>query len=529
MKKTENFMTFSTLTKTYRLNIYILTLINTLVSVLALSFAYFSKDLIDNINMGSYDRFFRFAIILSLIMVLNVLSQALSSYLMSKYSQQVILKLKSDVFNHLMHSTYEHRQKYHSGKLRNILESDINLIGESVISLIPRATAQIIRFVGAFAILTMIDLFFSVIFFSLGLILFILSRLIAKAIKLRHQRLQESLDHERSFTQEALENIEVIQSFEGEDKIVDLQHSYQHDVLKQTISKHKFNILTTSGVTIFFAFGYAFTLIYGGYQLQFGLSIGYLVAMMQLIQHVQTPISSLTRLYPIYQSSKVSIKRVNELYLLPIETDQKNQFKSFDFIEAKNVSFSYDNHKVFNHLNFIIKPNDFILIKGPSGTGKSTLFKLLLGFIKPTSGYIKLNDEMQINEKSRSLFSYVPQDHLILSGSIKDNLNLFESHGDNKLDDALNKVSLTDEHIDINTLLQEKGKGLSIGQIQRLAIARALLRDAPILLLDEATSALDKETEILIINHLKTLKDKTIIFISHRDLPESLFTKIINI
>ncbi|MFA6801084.1 MAG: ABC transporter ATP-binding protein [Acholeplasmataceae bacterium] len=258
--------------------------------------------------------------------------------------------------------------------------------------------------------------------------------------------------------------------------------------------------------------------------------------MIELVSYLQSPFSGLSLLYPKYQNTLASLDRLNNIQALPLEDQTPITIHDFKTLLLKDVSFSYQQEKVLSNINMTINKNQIVLIKGASGAGKTTLFKLLLGFIKPQSGSITINDKngtFLISENTRSLFSYVPQDHMILSGTIKENLNLFCEHSDELLYQVLKDVALDDvisKHpLKLNMMLQEKGKGLSEGQVQRLAIARALLENAPVLLLDEITSSLDKDTEEKLIEHLKHLKNHTIIMISHHDLPNELFDQIITI
>ncbi len=537
MKKVKKIDFFKKMLQKYKGKIIILSIISTFASILALIFAFFSKDLIDGITAGHTDRFIFFAILLSTLLILNTISQALSNWFQTKFGQLVIKSLKSDVYEHIIKSTHESRASYHSGKLMTLLENDIDIAGSGIVTILPKAIFYIVRFTGAFILLIIIDPIFSSVFLALGIVLFIASRVLAPHMKKRHMILQQAKDMERSFTQESIENIDVIQGFQAEHKMASSQLDRQNQIYEKTLSKTQLNILTSSGINLFFAFGYAFALIYGGYQLQFGLSVGYLIAIIQLIQHLQSPFSGLSILYPQYQSALASLERINLVKTLPFETYTKNQPTDFKAMTSDNISFSYNNHKVIDNLSFTIKKNQSILVKGPSGAGKSTLLKLMLSFIKPDEGELSIIDQNNkksiISHNSRSLYSYVPQDNLILSGTIRDNLNLFHQFSDQEIEKVLKDVSLYDDiyqhPLNIDNTLQEKGKGLSEGQIQRLAIARALLKNAPILLLDEITSSLDRDTEMKLINHLKTLENKTIIMITHHHLPDNMFDQVIEI
>lgn len=522
--------------KPYRHKVICLSIISVFVSAVALIFAFYSKDLIDEVMNGNIRQFVFFAILLSILLVSNMIFQALLSWFQATYSNDALIVYKSELYSHLLKTTIPDIHKYHSGALMNHLEDDCQIASDGLITIIPRFVFLITRFLGAFILLVIIEYRFALIFLSLGIILVLLSRWIAPHIRKRHITFQQKKDLERSFTQESLENIEVIKSFQAEQKMSFTQQLKQTHVNDAYMQKTKLTILSSSGMNLFFAFGFGFALIYGGYQLQFGLTIGYLIAMIELIQHLQSPFSGFALLYPKYQQTLASIERIDALKKLSLESLETKNIKNFMSLHIDNIDFSYQQKPIFNDFSMTINKHELILISGPSGVGKTTLFKLLLGYEKPQKGMINVIDMehmISIDASTRSLFSYVPQDHMILSGTLKENLNLYHTYEDDKLIQVLKDVMLYDEvmkhPLKLDMMLKEKGRGLSIGQIQRLAIARALLKDAPILLLDEVTSALDVETEMRPISHLKSLKKKTVILITHHTLPDTLFDQHIKL
>jgi ABC-type multidrug transport system fused ATPase/permease subunit len=288
---------------------------------------------------------------------------------------------------------------------------------------------------------------------------------------------------------------------------------------------------------VFFAFGYAFAIIFGAYRLQYGLSVGSLLAMIQLVQHIQSPFSGISLLIPKYYQVVASTER---LMVIDDYKEEKiinhydiSQFKS---IKISNLSFAYGEKEVIKDLSFELNQSELMHLKGDSGKGKTTCLKLILGLMKPQNGSISIlngNTEIRVTHETRSFFSYVPQENFILSGTIKENLNLYQTYDDDKLFEVLKICALYDEiktlPDGLNTHLGERGKGLSEGQIQRLAIARALLKDAPVLLLDEITSALDQKTEEKILKQIKEMTDKAVILVSHRPLDQNIISKIVTL
>ena len=219
----------------------------------------------------------------------------------------------------------------------------------------------------------------------------------------------------------------------------------------------------------------------------------------------------------------------------PLLEDKLNALKSdFEQIEIKDVAFSYGGEDILKNSTLNIERNKITAITGESGSGKSTLFKLFLGLYEASEGSLTFNGTTPIDASTRAMFSYVPQGNMILSFSIKDNLTLC----DNTItDEEIKKATVAADIYDFimtlpdgfDTVLSERGAGLSEGQIQRISIARALLFDAPILLLDESTSALDEQTETTVLTNIKNMTDKTVIFITHRGTSISVCDSIIHV
>jgi len=270
-------------------------------------------------------------------------------------------------------------------------------------------------------------------------------------------------------------------------------------------------------------------MIYGAYGIyNKTLTYGSLVALIQIVSYFESPLSALSSLLSRYASYKVSEKRIQEIF--DIEEDCKqNELNDFDEIVIDNISFKYDK-EIYKDYSLTIKKGERFFIKGPSGIGKTTLFNLLLGFIKPSKGsiYILRDGKKYDVSECRKLFSYVSQENILFSGTIKENIHLFVPNAtDEQIINALKIACIYDEletkEDKLNTVLKERGSGLSLGQIQRILLAICLLKDRPILLLDEFTSALDKNIEDQIITNLISC-NKTMIIITHRliELPNSV-------
>ena len=288
-----------------------------------------------------------------------------------------------------------------------------------------------------------------------------------------------------------------------------------------------FAIIGSAGILSVLNITYIAALIYGAimlYKFPEMFSYGTLVSLLQLVNYFETPFTSLSHLLNKYYAFNVSKSRIQKVFDLKEEIVED---KSFDFekIVFDNVSFNYDK-KVIKNFSCTINKDDLVIIKGRSGIGKSTIINLLLGFIKPQSGIIYFIDttgnKIMVSSNTRNKFSYVPQEVIMFSGTIRENIKLFVNNKtDEEIVSALKLSCIYDEIMQmpkgLDNVLSERGQGLSLGQIQRILIAIAILKDNDILLLDEFTSALDKNVEAKIVNNMLTL-NKTIIMISHRAL-----------
>ncbi|MFP4078860.1 MAG: ATP-binding cassette domain-containing protein, partial [Candidatus Izemoplasmataceae bacterium] len=334
------------------------------------------------------------------------------------------------------------------------------------------------------------------------------------------------------YLQETLAHTTLIKAFQAEDYSEQRLDEHQSEFLRATMSKHRLTLFAAMALNIFFAGGYAFAIIYGGLQMHEGtLMVGSLVAIIQLIQYMQSPFSGLSSLMPKYYSLLASGERLMAMEAMPKEPSETARFEGeFQTLRCESLYFRYEDAWILKGLNVEIPRGAFVHIKGASGIGKTTFFKLLLGLVEPDEGSITIrigDHEYPLGTATRSLFTYVPQTPMILSGTIKENI-AFNKEGVTleEVREAARIAAIDDDIMNLdkayNTLLSEQGKGLSEGQLQRLALARAVLRDAPIVLLDEVTSALDEKTERTVLENLKTLTDKTCLIISHRPMRKPL-------
>ena len=290
------------------------------------------------------------------------------------------------------------------------------------------------------------------------------------------------------------------------------------------------SLITNTGVSVMYYGAGFLALCWCSHRMLLGqMSFGSLTAVIQLVNQLQMPLVNLSGVLPKYVAMTASAERLMELDAIqgepPVSVQTPEEmYREMSAIGAKHVSFCYDRDRVLKDASFELPKGAFAVITGPSGIGKSTILKLLMGVFRPEDGELYLDQGekcLTLDRSTRRLFAYVPQGNLLLSGTLRNNLTIVKPEAtEEELERAL-YVSGMDTYVSqlpwgLDTLLGEGGEGLSEGQAQRLAIARAVLGDAPILLLDECTSALDEATERMVLQRLRELPGRTCIAVTHR-------------
>ena len=438
------------------------------------------------------------------------------------------------IFERLLLSDWKSLKSFHTGNLINRIERDVNDIVTFLTEHIPNLLTTCVQFLGAFLFLFWMDSTLAcIIVFILPFFLLCSKLYIRKMRQLTHD-VRDTESKIQSIIQESLQHTLIIKTLERAENILQRLRGCQSSLHKQVIHKTQYATLSSGLLNLGFAAGYLTTFIWGVTSLQQGLiTYGALLAFIQLVGQIQGPVRTLSRFIPIFISSFTATERIMELEQIPLEPgeDKKHRFSTPAGIQIENINFAYSttSRQIFNDFSFNFPPNSITAILGETGSGKTTLIRLLLALSSPTEGNIKIYDHQgnlfPCHPSTRCNFSYVPQGNTLLSGTIRENLLLGNPNaGEEEMYKALQTAgadfvrSLPDQ---LDAKCGELGDGLSEGQAQRISIARALLKDSPILLLDEATSALDAETEKTVLkNIIQSEKNRTLIFVTHR--PEVL-------
>ena len=531
--------------KNQRWKMALLIIANAVFSVMSVLFAFCIREIIDSVTKSpaNMDRFTLFAILICGIVILQFLFRVLINGLSEHIRGKLEMEYRAHTFSKILTKKHDKITAYHSGELMNRLTSDVSVVADGVSSIVPTIVSAVARLVSAVIALIMLDWVFAVAFSVAGILVFAIISVLRTKLKSLHKKVQETDGKTRSFMQECIENLLAVKVFAVNGKIERQADQLQKENFKTKMVRKNYSVLGHSAHQFVFSAGYLFALLYGGLRVIYtGLSYGSLSAILQLVNNVQVPFASLSTVLPKYYSMIASAERLMEIE--DVEDEDVNQFvdknelySKLTTINVDNVQFSYDRDSVLKDASLIINKGDFVMIEGTSGIGKSTLIKLLLGVYPINAGKIYLNTsdgDIQLDSATRTLFSYVPQGNMLFSGTLKDNVTFIkEDATEQEIERAL-KISCADEFVSalpngLMTKVGESGVGLSEGQIQRIAIARAILCDAPIILLDEATSALDEQTEGKVLDNLKTIDGVTLIIVSHKKAASNICNRIIRV
>jgi len=516
--------------------ILFLTFVSILSAVFGVLFALGSKSVIDSAIAGNRADFIRACVRQAAVIVGILTCSILSRHLRDRIHANLDKDWKKELLHGILHSDYSAASKYHSGELINRLNNDVRILDDGLVSLLPNICSMITKLVVAFTVLTTLTPMFAVLLLTAGFLVVIVTSFLRRRLKALHKKVSEADGKVSSILQETLEKLLVVQamdiSFEMERR-VGIQLENRFDLYRK---RKNISLVANSCVSImFYVAGFA-ALVWCSVGILGGtITYGTLTAVTQLVNQLQNPIVGLSGLLPQYISMSAAAERLQELDQLPATVEYRQEdphdlYARMRGIAGNDLCFTYDRDSILDHANFFVKKGHFYAITGPSGTGKSTLLKLMLGVYSPSNGNIFVDTEdyhIPLDRSTRRLFAYVPQGNILFSGTIRENLLVIKPDATEEEIQQAVYASAMDLYLPqlpngLDTLLGEAGAGLSEGQAQRLSIARAVLGGAPILLLDECTSALDVETEALVLQRLRELKNKTCIAVTHRPAAENI-------
>ena len=505
-------------------------------SLFLVLFALGSSGVIDGATSGNTQAFRAACVRQTGIILGGMLCLFLLRHLHERLRADLERDWKKRLLHGLLHGEYAQVRRYHSAELLNRMNNDVSRVNEGVLAVIPGAAAMVTRLVAAVTVLGVLDARFTMIIALIGGIMITATGLLRRHLKELNKKVSEHDGKVSAFLQEIMEKLLMVQAMDVSQEVenrADVLLDQRYGIQRK---RKNVSLLTNTGVSLIYYGAGFFALVWcGGRLLEGSMSFGSLMAVIQLVNQLQAPFVNLSGVLPKYVAMCASAERLMEIeeiqgdYHAP-EEDADSLYAEMRELRAEGIRFSYDREAILDGADFALPKGSFAVITGPSGIGKSTLLKLLLGIYQPDSGALLIQGaerRVTVSRSTRRLFAYVPQGNLLLSGTLRENLTIVNPDAtEEAIADAL-YVSTMDEFAaglpqGLDTVLGENGLGLSEGQAQRLAIARAIVSNAPILLLDECTSALDEATEAKVMMRIKALPDRTCIAVTHRPAAVSL-------
>lgn len=526
--------------KRYIPAVLLVAVFTSVVALSAIFLAFVSKGILDVATGDGTGSFKLYAILLAVLVFLQIALSGFDVVLKAYVNGKLTISLRNSLFSRITRRKFAETSLYHSGDILNRFTSDVDVLVSGILNIIPSVASMLTKIIGGMWALILLEPKIALLVIGLGLVVPALGRIINRKFKQLHKDCQKSEGESRSFMQECFENMVVVKTFVSEAPITKKLNQLFKKNFRLKLSRSVISMVTHLGMYSFFTLGYYAVLLWGAGQIKNEvMSYGTLMAFLQLFNQLRAPLQNVSGIIPQYYSVIASAERLIELEegeqdLAPAEdvllADLK---KNFSTLNVNGVTFGYNSEVILKDCKFTAKRGQITAITGESGSGKSTIFKILLGLYEPKSGNITIDGRV-LDTSLRGLFAYVPQGNLLLSGTIRENITLCD---DSVSEEEIIKVAKTAEIYDIiesmpeglDTMLAERGAGLSEGQIQRISLARALLTDAPILLLDEATSALDEATETRVLSNIREFSDKTILFVTHRNTSLKVCDKIIHV
>ena len=531
-------------------NILWLMIVQALNGASGVLYALLLRNIVDNAVEGDKNGFKLNVLYIILLVLAQVAMRAIIRWLeeLSRASLENLFKQR--LLNNILTKDFGTVNAVHSGEWLNRLTNDTVVVAQNSVEILPGLAGMVVKMVSAMVMMIVLDYRFALVLLPVGIVLFFATYGFRKVLKKLHKNIQERDGKLRVFLQERLGSMMMIRSFAAEEQTeaeaLDKMSDHKGSRMKRVRFSNLCNIGFQTGMQGMYVGG----VIYCGYGILTGaISYGTLTAITQLISQIQSPFANITGYLPKFYAMTASAERLMEIEAFendsdvqPMDIDATLEYYRNDFtaMGLENAEFAYypsgesvrqlskdSMPVVLKGISVEIQKGQYVAFTGHSGCGKSTVLKLLMCIYKLDGGrrYITDNAENtdELTAKFHRLFAYVPQGNQLMSGIIREVVCFADKNGlhdDERINNAL-KIACADEFVselddDVDTLLGERGTGLSEGQMQRIAIARAIYSKCPILLLDEATSALDEATERKVLENLKKMTDKTVVIVTHR-------------
>ena len=511
------------------------TIIGIISSTLGLVSSVASKYMIDIITGYQFEKLWLVAVIMVSSMVVSLLFTSLVNRYSTKLSIYVNNDMQADIFDRIIDADWLSISQFENGDILNRFNNDVNIVASNAVSWLPNLIIYVYSIAATLAVILYYDATMALIALLSAPILLLSGRYLMRKNSEYRRKVLEVNSKLMNYEVETFYNFDTIKSFGVMEHYSKGLRGWQERFKQTNLAYNLFTIKTNIGMSVlsagvsFLAFGYCLFRLWTG-----DILYGTMTLFLEQRSKLSNQFSNLVRIIPGMLNSAVSARRIRELVELPREvhmpeqSERMRQAAQHGFtVQLEHVNFAYiQEHRVLTDSNFIASPGEIVALVGPSGEGKTTMLRMILGLLHPNQGTAQLvtqdGETVPIHADTRRYFSYVPQGNTLMSGTIADNLRVVkEDATEEEIKQAL-ETACAWEFVQkmpdgIHSLLGTRGRGVSEGQAQRISIARAVLRDAPILLLDEATSALDVATERQVLrNIMHRHPNKTCIVTTHR-------------
>ncbi len=522
----------------YKLQIALYVIVGLISTAMGLGVNVASKNLIDSVVSHNNDTIFMSALLAVGLGITQILVNAGITRVVTIVGTKVSNEIRGNVYEHIVHARWEDIGKYHSGDLLNRIEGDVSAVSNSIITFIPGVFTKTAQFIGCLVVVLYYDPTMALFAFMSAPFLALSSRISARMMRKFNMESREMNGKILSFYSESIQNLQTIKAFDITRRYVSQLNDNLRLYRKLRLDYDKFSIIMTLCLSIiglivtYTCYGWGVWRLWQG-----AITYGTMTLFLQISGQLTASFSSLVSLLPNSISIATAAGRIMEITDLPIEKNKDNDIveelsqeisENGLAVRCEDLTYTYKDgdSSVVRNISFHAAPGETIAFVGPSGEGKTTILRLILGLVEPDSGDMVVETSSKksipISESTRRFCAYVPQGNAVFSGSIADNLKIVKPEA---TEDEMQKALETADAWDfikrlpngMYTSVSEKGVNFSEGQIQRISIARALLRDAPLIVMDEATSALDAKTEQTVLaNMMKSYPNRTRIITTHR-------------
>ena len=500
-------------------------------------FAFLLRNIVDAAVAHNMAMLVSNAVYVCILIVLAIVLYWCAQYFVEKPTAKLTKHLRERAFSELLNRSYPDVVKVHTGEWMTRINSDSSVIANAITTIIPSTAGLIVQLVCAVVSLFLIMPGVAWIIVPLGAFMVALSLFLRTRLKNYHKEVQKYEGEAYSFFTESLGGMSVIRTFSKENQMADTAGEKLDKIVSARLKRARFVATCGTGIYGLVRVGYYIAVLICGIRIYDGLmTYGTMLAILQLVRQVDYPMAEVSHGLPQFFNMIASAERMMEIENLdpdhegePVASSEVNRFyeEELSAIGLKDACFHYDDEEdVLHGFSLQINKGDFIAFTGESGCGKSTTMNILMGLYKLNSGEAYILDckggEQPLTPLWRALFAYVPQENLLFSGTLREVVTF----GDNKTVSEETiwqslRIACAEDFVrelpqGLDTPLGERGSGLSEGQMQRIAIARAICSGRPILMLDESTSALDESTERMLLDNLKEMTDRTVLIITHR-------------